>query len=214
MRTTNKKSTPLKLMGSFLTASFIMFGAASCGSDSAQTETEETAFEEDYTATETVTNRNTDYFSEYDRDADERWDRDEFNTSLTNSGYHEEWDADGDSYFTNNELNTGYFNEFDEDRDGLLNEEEYNELNGDWEREYGNNFQAWDMNEDSTLDSNEFNTGVEQKGIFNDWDADGDTRYSREEVNNGMFDRWDTDRDGYLNNNEYSAIGMNRETVE
>ncbi|WP_224995538.1 hypothetical protein [Cesiribacter sp. SM1] len=211
MKTTNK-ATSLKLIGSFLTASFIMFGAASCGSDSAQTE--ETALEEDYAATETVTNRDTDYFSEFDGDADDRWDRDEFNNSLANSGYHEEWDADGDSYFNSNELNTGYFNEFDEDRDGFLSEDEYNELNGDWEREYGNNFQAWDMNKDNVLDTNEFTTGTDQEGIFNNWDTDGDARFSRDEVNNGMFDRWDADSDGYLSNNEYNAIGMNRETVD
>jgi Ca2+-binding EF-hand superfamily protein len=78
-------------------------------------------------------------------------------------------------------------------------------------------FGSWDTNRDDRIDENEFNTVMDDNDYYNRWDADRDNRISETEWNtgigenypdydentDGLFDDWDTDRDGYLNNDEY-----------
>lgn len=76
-------------------------------------------------------------------------------------------------------------------------------------------FGAWDANRDSMLDQNEFRTGFNDGDWFGDWDGNRDNRLSNEEFDmqaknwgfdsdDGVFDVWDADDDGFLTNNEYA----------
>ena len=169
--TNNSKLNPANTIGSFLAAGLLIFGAVSCGQERG-TQDEGLATEQEYeegygvdaTAdTEPVTNTATEDFDRYDRNTDQQWDRDEFNTSM------------GESTI---------FNDWDTDRDGFLNENEYNEGTRNWQGE--------------------------NRGVFGDWDADRNGNIDQNEFNEGTFNAWDADRNGTLNSDEYNrGMGMN-----
>lgn len=80
----------------------------------------------------------------------------------------------------------------------------------------GNDMASWDSSGDAMLDENEFGTGFDSR--WSGWDGDGDGRLSKAEFGtastswgdapggadeNGLFDMWDADKDGTLDNNEF-----------
>lgn len=81
-------------------------------------------------------------------------------------------------------------------------------------------FGTWDANADGFLDENEFRTRFSDGQLYGDWDSDRDRNISTAEwgtVNttwgdapggvdtNGLFDTWDADEDGLIDNNEMST---------
>lgn len=166
--TLNFKKSTLKSVGSFFAAGMLLFGAASCGGgetreDVAETDVaygEESLEPEIMQENEQVANTDADLFGQYDKNTDQRWDRDEFNTSMGESGMYGEWDAD---------------------RDGFLNENEYNEGTKSWQNESARTFSDWDMDRNGNLNEDEFN-----EGTFGTWDTDRDGMLSSDEYNMGM----------------------------
>jgi hypothetical protein len=189
---TRNSMLPIKISASILTALFLFFGTASFAQER-----------------ENVSNTAMDDFNEWDANADQQWDRDEFNNRINDAGMYNDWDTDNDGLFSNEEANQGIFNSWDGDEDGFLSSEEYNAGNAAWEEDFGNNFDTWDANDDDMLDMNEYNTGFSESGVFNDWDTDNDGMYSSDEFNEGLYNTWDTNDDGFLNSDEYGENGYN-----
>lgn len=208
---------PSKTLGGLLTAGVLLFGAASCGSERGS---EENAVAEEqvdeglgYEGLEDDQEVNNlaaeDGFGEWDANNDQMWDENEFETVANDAGLYNDWDADGNGEFNENELNEGIFNTYDENDDNMMDENEFNTWNTAWGGEYENNWDAWDANDDNMLDTEEYNAGIGEAGVYNEWDADGNGIYSENEVNNGLFGTWDNNGDGYLENEEYNQIGYN-----
>lgn len=176
----------IKTVGNFFTAGLLLFGAASCGSDSGNQEstvaTEEALEDEGMgaegmEASELVTNNDADLFSRYDSNTDQQWDRDEFNTSMGESRTYNDWDAD---------------------RDGSINEQEYTQGISTWQNQNTTGTTETATDAGTTGNTNNF-------GTFNDWDADRNGTINQDEFNQGTFNSWDADRNGNLSNDEYTT---------
>lgn len=223
MKTTDKnkkiKNKPLKALGGVLTASMILFGAASCTQDTTMTDTPGTTTTGTPTTTTTtgttttndgvattdrVANRDVSAYDDWETNTNLRVDQSEFDRRMTDEGAYENWQNE-QGQFTQTEFNQGVFSRWDADQDGYLSADEYATGNATWETQYGNNFGVWDQNRDSRLDPNEYNQGMTETGIFNEWDRDRDGTINTTEFNQGTFNTWDTNRDGYLDNNEYNS---------
>jgi hypothetical protein len=208
MKTTteNNKLKPINTFGSFLTAGLLIFGAASCNQEGGNQETVETeqAFEEDLSVESTrtndpVTNTATDQFNQFDSNTDQQWDRDEFNTGMSQNGSYNAWDTD---------------------RDGSINENEYNEGMRNWQNQNMSTQRNTTGNPGSTTDNtgtsgttnNAGTTGTNETtgtttntaGTFQDWDTDRNGTINQDEYNQGAFSTWDADRNGTLSSDEYN----------
>lgn len=142
---------------------------------------------------ENVGNMEVDEFNQYDANADQQWDRDEFNTRMTETEAFNNWDIDQDGTINEEEFNegtrnwqnqgvqenaagttetttnTGQFNEWDADGDGALNEDEFNE----------GTFNQYDVDRDGALTDDEFtngigNTGIEENGVGTETDIENE----------------------------------------
>lgn len=208
----SKKNPHIKFIGSILTASLIVFGTASCNQSSEPGEFEgpydgpiEEGFagEDGYTTAEPLANTQVYYFNAWDDNKDRQWDKQEFSAGLAKTGLYNEWDANRDKSLSEDEFNRGLLNEWDEDGNGYLSSEEYGIGNGAWEDDFGNNFEAWDTNDDSIVDSEEFNAGIASTGLYNNWDTNKDAVFSEEEFYNGLHASWDNDNSGYIDEGEF-----------
>ena len=200
---------PLKTIGGFLTAGVLLFGAASCGTERGNEENAvvEEEYEEGlaYEETETVGNE----WGDWDANEDNFWDENEFETVSNDAGLYEGWDANNDGLYDENELNEGFYGMYDENDDDLWSEDEFNTWNTAWGGEYEDEWDAWDTNDDGYLDTDEYEAGIGEAGLYDDWDVDNDGLYSEDELNDGLYSTWDADADGYLNEEEYDRIGYN-----
>ncbi|MGK7397431.1 MAG: hypothetical protein ACNS62_22835 [Candidatus Cyclobacteriaceae bacterium M3_2C_046] len=92
------------------------------------------------------------YYEDWDADADELIDEDEFGTAYTDVGYYETWDLDND---------------------GILDQEEWEEGIGTYYDAYNydafGTFEDWDLDNDGLISDEEFTDGN-----FTFWDTDGD----------------------------------------
>ncbi|WP_340117067.1 hypothetical protein [Pelagibius sp. 7325] len=89
-------------------------------------------------------------------------------------------------------------------------------------QEFGN----WDTDDEAGISQPEWNSGLDQNGLYDDLDTDNDSQLSEDEFNAGAsdafesdpgsrqqatigdgsaYDRWDTDGDGHLSENEFRA---------
>lgn len=83
-------------------------------------------------------------------------------------------------------------NEFDDNEDGLLDEDEFGAgYDG---------FDQLDANEDGVLDNEEFGDDEE---MFDNYDANDDGALGEDEFNGGTFDDMDANDDGFLDDEEF-----------
>lgn len=75
----------------------------------------------------------------------------------------------------------------------------------------------WDINRDSVLDGNEIRTGLDSRRAYDDWDTDGDGLLNPDEFSAARFDEraqrfgeWDVDRDGLVDQDELAAGLLDR----
>ena len=97
------------------------------------------------------------------------------------SAYYDDWDANSDSYLSDQEVADGLYGEWDSDGDEILSQSEFDSF------------------------------GVDEHGGFADVDADRNSSISRQEFDeryrtSGVFSRWDTNADGRLDRDEYDAV--------
>lgn len=79
-----------------------------------------------------------------------------------------------------------------------------------------NAFTAWDYNSDDNWDESEFTSASTEMGVFDDWDTNNDDLFSENEFNEGLYNTFDEDMDGYVNKEEFGnayASWDSRETA-
>ena len=209
----NWKNQSRNFLGGFLSASMLLFGAASCSSGGGEegaeveeglAETEEVGIGAE---SELATNEGVGGFDQWDTNDDQMWDENEFETVANDEGFYDEWDADNNGNLTDDELYEGTYGVYDENDDNQYTQEEFNAWNTAWGGDY--DYNTWDTNDDNVLDYNEYNAGIGEAGVYDDWDADNDNLYSEDEVYGGLYDTWDYNNDNYLAADEYNTIGYN-----
>lgn len=154
---------------------------------------------------------------DWDANADGSVSETEFTDEFSRTGVFEDWDTDGDGALTEGEFSTGAYRGHDADRDGAWNDAEWDMAETEWSNDgfwysdgyrYGydtNNVYdrgAWDPDGDGTVLLNEFSDGFAQAGVVDEWDTDGDAALSSEEFATGVFDRYDGNRDGMIDDSE------------
>ena len=127
------------------------------------------------------------------------YDREGFERGLTETGYYDALDRDGDSMLNQNEYAAGVFTDYDRDADMAINEDEFmagtQRYMGD---EYqGGQFADYDANTDGLVDRDEFRGfyGTEYTTVYTGSDADADGMLNRQEFGDGIYERADANQD-------------------
>ncbi len=125
----------------------------------------------------------------FDRDRNNVLVREEFNPFVDR--VYTGWDANRNQRLERNEFYGGLYNVWDINRDARLTEDEYNQAWDTWgaglnDRE----FSAFDGNDDGILDRNEFAGGWGDNGLYERWDADRTGWLAENEFGNGLFGLW------------------------
>lgn len=69
-------------------------------------------------------------------------------------------------------------------------------------------FADWDTNNDGQLSKEEFQAGYEETTLFNDWDVNDDGVLDEDEFSSGLYETWDYDGNGYLEEEEIEEHGF------
>lgn len=150
----------------------------------------------------------------WDADADGALSGTEFGEGFAERGIFDSWDQDRDGLLSDTEFSDGVYGTYDRDQSGDLNETEYGVTDdrlgasGFWgDDEVGYDYQAWDIDGDGVILSNEFADGWGEEGMLGEFDIDGDGSLSEEEFSDGVFSEYDEDGTGVIEEPELTDIG-------
>jgi Ca2+-binding EF-hand superfamily protein len=132
----------------------------------------------------------------------EKWTQEAFNARMSESAAYPGW-LNRAGRLDRDDFNSQIFRRWDTDRDGHLDYEEYAAGNIRWAEEFGDNFEAYDLDEDEQISAEEFGAGMDDTGIYDIWDTSGEGYLSEEEFGEGLFNILDADEDGYLSEDEF-----------
>ena len=102
---------------------------------------------------------------------------------------------------------------WDADRDDRIDRKEFETVFRDRDA-YGN----WDKNDDRRLDKDEWETGFnvynssypyDEEGVFDEWDTERDDYIDENEFLGGTFDMIDNNDDNYIEEEEYNTWNDN-----
>lgn len=161
--------------------------------------------------------QDSDSYNDWDSDNDNKVTQDEFDANMKDSEVYEDWDSwdlDNDNALSENEMGEGLYGSWDANNDDLLDEKEYNKGSVVWLIvEEPSPYSSLDKNNDVYVDYDEFYVLLtdkkEDKGLFSNWDKDGDGLFDEKELFEGFFGVFDNDNNDYLDNNEFEK-GPNR----
>lgn len=156
-----------KLLGTALTAGMLMFGTASYAQVGTGTGTQTDQGTTTQQQRENV--GNTEYDDDFDRfdetrGADSDIDRAEFDRRMDERGTFDDWDVDRDGTINENEFNEGVRTRQEGVGTGTTGTTETTGTTDTQDTDYGI-YQDWDTNRDGSLDEDEF-----REGTFNTWD--------------------------------------------
>ena len=143
-------------------------------------------------------------FQEWDVDRDGNLEDAEFSQRIAERDYYGDWDQNEDGVINENEFEAGVFYSYAGDND-VIDNTEFSEASGAWyaDADDAGTFGDWDANDDDMIDSNEFEEGIATYPVYGDWDVDGDDRLTDDEYADGVYDVWDLDNDGNVNQVEF-----------
>ncbi|MFZ3585190.1 hypothetical protein ACOI1H_24095 [Loktanella sp. DJP18] len=150
----------------------------------------------------------------WDANSDGALGAEEFATGFADRGIFSSWDQDSDGLLSDTEFSDGVYGTYDADVSGDLDETEYGMIDegrsasGYWGNdEVGYDYQAWDVDGDGVILSNEFADGWGETGMFGEFDVDTDGALSEDEFSNGVFGQYDEDGTGIIEEPELTDIG-------
>ena len=150
----------------------------------------------------------------WDADGDGALGESEFAEGFAERGIFSSWDQDSDGLLSDNEFSEGVYGTYDRDVSGDLDETEYGMTEdgmgatGFWgDEEDGYDYQAWDIDGDGVILSNEFADGWGEVGMLGEWDVDGDGALSEDEFTTGVYGEYDDDDSGVIEEPELTDIG-------
>lgn len=149
---------------------------------------------------------------QWDVDADQALSEAEFAEGFAERGIFSEWDRDDDGALSAIEFTDGVFGTYDGevvgDNYGVeamsgKDDDRASQFWGPGQRD----FEDWDIDGDSVILSNEFLDGWGDLNTFHRLDADGDEKLSEQEFTLGIFEKYDEDTSGLIEDPELTAIG-------
>lgn len=151
--------------------------------------------------------------AEWDADRDGALSKTEFATGFAERGVFGSWDRDGNGLLSDTEFTDGVYGTYDANRSGDLDTTEYgvneNRIGaaGFWGGEAGYDYEAWDIDGDGVILSNEFADGWGEVGMLGEFDLDDDGALSEEEFTTGVYGEYDEDGTGIIEEPELTDIG-------
>lgn len=149
-------------------------------------------------------------FTGIDANRDSRVAEDEFGTYWRGRGLYDRWNSGGGDGLDRNEFVRGVYNSWDRNEAGLT-EAEWNEGNRRWFRGVSNvgTYGDWDANDNNLVEEDEFISGFERNtSLFDRWDDNRDGRIDDNEFHGGLFGVFDANDDrGVLDNEWRDAYG-------
>jgi len=144
-------------------------------------------------------------FVDYDLNADGSLDTNEFSTSYPNNFNASDLDADGSLNL--DEFNASNFANADTNNDDFVDQDEFNAGVAGSFRNYAGeeDFQTFDTDADGNLSNDEFAAGFSGTEQFGTYDANTDNVISGTEYNQGLFNDFDSNLDGGLDENEFNT---------
>lgn len=150
--------------------------------------------------------------AEWDVDGDTMLSAEEFAEGFRERAIFSSWDRDGDALISDTEFAEGVYGTYDGDVSGDLDETEYGVIDdgagGYWNRdETVGDFEAWDIDGDGVVLSNEFSDGWGEVGMLGEWDVDRDGALNEDEFTTGVYGQYDADGTGIIEEPELTDIG-------
>lgn len=112
------------------------------------------------------------------------------------------WDVNTDRRLDRDEFSEGIFGAWDSDRDEMLSETEYGGGYDVWSGWFGNegpdSYRQLDGDLDGTLSRDELRTAGIHEGAFDAWDTGRDGYLDEAEYSRGLFETYDRDRNGFI----------------
>lgn len=106
---------------------------------------------------------------EWDTDADQVIDREEFDAGARGAGVYGTWDADRSGMLDRDEFYGGMYGAWDTNDDLAVDTQEFGSAGLGWfDREYGD-VDAWDTNADGVIGEDEFGSVAYDSGVYEDW---------------------------------------------
>lgn len=68
-------------------------------------------------------------------------------------------------------------------------------------------FEDWDADGSAVIEEEEFEAGFDEVGIYEEWDEDDDGLLSEEEFDAGVFNAYDADDSGVIEDPEWGDVG-------
>lgn len=147
-------------------------------------------------------------FEDFDNDADNLIDREEFKNTFT-ANYYDDWNNEDDEYLDDEDFYVSVYDIWDTDDDELLTEEEwimgYDYYYGDY---IVNDYEAVDIDGDGFIEYAEYNDVLGDSDFFATWDVDASEYLDEEELAEGLFTIWDVDNSGYLERDEFNEFDL------
>ncbi|MFC0202578.1 EF-hand domain-containing protein [Paracoccus rhizosphaerae] len=150
--------------------------------------------------------------ADWDVDGDSMLSAEEFADGFRERAIFSNWDQDSDGLISDNEFTGGVYNSYDLDDSDGLDEAEYGVVDdgapGYWNAGVTSaDYEAWDIDGDGVVLSNEFADGFSEVGLLGEWDVDRDGALNEEEFTTGVYDRYDEDDTGIIEEPELTDIG-------
>lgn len=141
-------------------------------------------------------------YEDWDSDADEVINNQEFYDGITATGYHANWDLNADGSVTDEEMLLGFYRVWDTDGDKLIDQAEW-EANMPENADEFSDMDSWNQDGQEGLNFDEFAETLSNTAFYERLDANLDDEISDEELSNSLYYLWDNDADGYVEMTEY-----------
>lgn len=144
-------------------------------------------------------------YDDFNAATDGTVDQNSFNEGFTDN--YDQWDTDGDGAINDQEFYSTTYNRLDQNQDGTLTEEEwqegYDNIYGDYAADMS--YDQLDADRDGSINEDEFYTGFRDTDYYDSYDADGDGNIDSDELSEGVFTHLDNNADGRLDREEYDT---------
>lgn len=146
-------------------------------------------------------------YSTWDKNNDESLTTDEF-AEVFKKHYASEWIAGEDTLpFNSTEFLKASFALWNADGNDYIDRDEWEYVNDYYFNKYQfEDFEQLDSDENNQVSYNEFSKHIKDNGLFDDWDMDGNSKISEDELAMGLFNAYDFDETGYLEKGEFNTF--------
>lgn len=132
----------------------------------------------------------------------------EFKMGFDAKRFFSDWDRNDNGRIEKDEYVTAHFSLIDLNRDGVITRDEWRSSGRPWlEEDYLPGFDQWDADGDERISRDEFAGRLNTNKVFQRWDADSSGALDKEEVVAGIHGSWDADGDGLIDQKEQRRAG-------